>query len=133
MHSETDTVGSDDAGFCRAVLNSACEAKETLTEQESVVISLKLPNGSDWQGQLSREHFNELIENLIKRTLVPCRRALRDAGIRAKDIENVVMVGWDWLEGELAPNGTMAFEFGFEIPEEADHFELYVQGSVQSE
>ena len=46
---------------------------------------------------------------------------------------DVVMVGWDWLEGELAPNGTMPFEFGFDIPEEADHFELYVQGSVQSE
>ena len=46
---------------------------------------------------------------------------------------DVVMVGWDWLEGELAPNSTMPFEFGFDIPEESDDYELYVQGSVQSE
>jgi molecular chaperone HscA len=42
---------------------------------------------------LSREQFGELIGPLVQRTLGPCRRALRDAGIRAPEVQAVVMVG----------------------------------------
>jgi len=93
IHTETATGDITDPAFCRAVLNYACTAKEALTEQESVTISLELPDGSHWQQQLTREKFDALIEGLIKKTLIPCRRAMRDAGLRANQIENVVMVG----------------------------------------
>mgnify|MGYP000119240242 CR=1 FL=1 len=43
----------------------------------------------------------------------------------------VVMVDWDWLEGELAPKGTMDFEFDVKVPDTATNFELYVKGSVK--
>jgi molecular chaperone DnaK len=42
---------------------------------------------------LSRADLEKLVEELIKRTLEPCRKALADAGVAAKDISEVVLVG----------------------------------------
>ena len=42
---------------------------------------------------LSRETLNQLIAPLVEKSLLPCRRALRDAGLRSADIKTVVMVG----------------------------------------
>jgi molecular chaperone DnaK len=42
---------------------------------------------------LSRAELERLVEDLIKRTLEPCRKALADAGVAAKDISEVVLVG----------------------------------------
>lgn len=42
---------------------------------------------------LTREKLNELIEPLVRRTLSACRRALKDAGVNADEIIDVVMVG----------------------------------------
>lgn len=77
----------------RRLLRDACTAKEALTEHESVELDIEKQDGSRWQGQLSREQMNELIDPLIHKTLSPCRRTLRDAGIRVDEISNIVMVG----------------------------------------
>lgn len=77
----------------RELLNKACAAKEALTESEEADISVTLADGSSWQGRLTREKFNALIEPLVIKTLGPCRRALRDAEIAAADINDTVMVG----------------------------------------
>jgi molecular chaperone DnaK len=42
---------------------------------------------------LSRSDLERLVEDLIKRTLDPCKKALADAGVAAKDISEVVLVG----------------------------------------
>jgi molecular chaperone DnaK len=42
---------------------------------------------------LSRADLEKLVEDLIKRTLDPCKKALADAGVAAKDISEVVLVG----------------------------------------
>jgi len=42
---------------------------------------------------LTRDEFNTLIGPIIERTLSPCRQALKDAGLRPNDIDEVVMVG----------------------------------------
>ncbi|MEA3060268.1 MAG: molecular chaperone DnaK, partial [Sphingomonadales bacterium] len=42
---------------------------------------------------LSRADLEKLVEELIKRTLDPCKKALADAGVAAKDIAEVVLVG----------------------------------------
>ncbi|MDH3978935.1 MAG: Fe-S protein assembly chaperone HscA [Gammaproteobacteria bacterium] len=86
---------ADDAGHSamRHLLQLACHAKETLTSQDSAELSITRADGSEWQGILSRETFNALITPLVEKTLGPCRRALRDAGVRAHEIQSVVMVG----------------------------------------
>jgi len=42
---------------------------------------------------ISRADLEKLVEDLIERTMEPCKKALKDAGIDAKDIADVVLVG----------------------------------------
>jgi molecular chaperone DnaK len=42
---------------------------------------------------ISRADLERLVEDLIKRTLEPCKKALADAGVKAEDIAEVVLVG----------------------------------------
>lgn len=86
---------NDDAGHhqLRRLLHAAREAKEALTTQQNTTISVELDEGNIWQGTLTREQFNKLVDQLVQKTLLPCRRAMRDAGVNAEDIQAVVMVG----------------------------------------
>jgi molecular chaperone DnaK len=43
--------------------------------------------------KLSRAKFESLVEDLVKRTIDPCQKALKDAGISAGEIDEVVLVG----------------------------------------
>ena len=43
--------------------------------------------------KLSRAKLEQLVDDLIQRTIEPCRKALSDAGVTAKDIQEVVLVG----------------------------------------
>jgi len=45
------------------------------------------------QMKLNRAKFEQLVEDLLKRTLGPCKKALADAGLDASKIDEVVMVG----------------------------------------
>lgn len=82
-----------DHSLLRQLMQMACRAKEALTDSDSTPISVELADGATWQGDLTRSQFDALIEPLVRKTLAPCRRALRDAGLTAADIEDVVMVG----------------------------------------
>lgn len=85
---QADLKETQDKGLLRSALMAARDAKEILSQQDSVVIVL-----GEWQGSLSREQLNALITPLIKRTLLACRRVLRDADVEKEGISNVVMVG----------------------------------------
>jgi molecular chaperone DnaK len=43
--------------------------------------------------KLSRAKLEQLIEDILQRTVAPCRQALRDAGLEAKSVDEVVLVG----------------------------------------
>lgn len=43
--------------------------------------------------KLSRAKFEQLTDKLVERTLEPCRKALKDAGMQTSDIDEVIMVG----------------------------------------
>jgi molecular chaperone DnaK len=43
--------------------------------------------------KLSRAKFEQLIEDLVDRSLEPCRKALKDAGLAANEIDEIVLVG----------------------------------------
>ncbi len=81
------------AGVARMLLREACAAKEALAEQEQVELNIRLDDSQTWFGSLNRDTFNELVDPLIKKTLLSCRRALRDAQVEVTDIGEVVMVG----------------------------------------
>ena len=86
---------SDDASHhqLRRLMRDACAAKEALTEADSTELKIEREDGSLWQGSLSREQMNQLIDPLVQKSLLPCRRALRDAGVDADEVQAVVMVG----------------------------------------
>ncbi|WP_298607395.1 Fe-S protein assembly chaperone HscA [uncultured Thiothrix sp.] len=85
---QASLANTQDAQILRQALVTAREAKEALSNAESTAIQL-----NEWRGELSRHQLNELIAGLIKKTLVACRRALRDAGLEKTQIQEVVMVG----------------------------------------
>lgn len=72
----------------RELLDAAIAAKIALSDADSVSV-----NVGGWQGDITREQFNELIAPLVKRTLLACRRALKDADVAAEEVLEVVMVG----------------------------------------
>ena len=80
-------------GQRRYILQLARAAKEALSDQDTTAITVTREDGSSWSGVLSRSDFNALVAPLVAKTLGPCRRALRDAGLRTGDIQSVVMVG----------------------------------------
>jgi len=43
--------------------------------------------------KLSRAKFEQMTDSLVQRTLEPCRKALKDAGLKASDIDEVILVG----------------------------------------
>ena len=43
--------------------------------------------------KLTRSKFEALVEDELKRTLEPCKQALKDAGLNPKDVDEVVLVG----------------------------------------
>ncbi|WP_373085831.1 molecular chaperone DnaK [Sneathiella sp.] len=45
------------------------------------------------QLKLTRAQFENLVEDLIKRTLPPCEKALKDAGLQKGEIDEVILVG----------------------------------------
>ncbi|MDG9977359.1 Fe-S protein assembly chaperone HscA [Ectopseudomonas oleovorans] len=82
-------ISSDlDPAAQRSLLQAACAAKEGLTNVDSVELSY-----GGWQGVLSREQFEALIEPMVARSLKACRRAVRDSGVELEEVSAVVMVG----------------------------------------
>ena len=47
----------------------------------------------EWSGSVDRAQFEELITPLVKRTLMSCRRAVKDASVETDEVLQVVMVG----------------------------------------
>jgi molecular chaperone DnaK len=45
------------------------------------------------QVKLTRSKFEQMTEDLVKRSMEPCRKALEDAGLKASQIDEVVLVG----------------------------------------
>lgn len=72
----------------RQLLDAAIAAKIALSDAETTTVEV-----AGWTGTVTREQFNELIAALVKRTLLACRRALKDAGVEADEVLEVVMVG----------------------------------------
>lgn len=70
------------------LMNAANSAKVALSARDAADIDVL-----GWKGTLSREQFDDLIGTLVKKTLLSCRRALKDAGVSAEEVLEVVMVG----------------------------------------
>lgn len=85
---EQSAVKPENDSQYRELIELANRLKQALSNSMEVQIHY-----GNWLGNISREQFNELIQPLVKRSLLACRRALKDAGVEAEDVREVVMVG----------------------------------------
>jgi len=77
---------------------AAEKAKIELSSSQETEINLPYITAVDGVPQhlvrkLSRSKFEQLADSLVERTLEPCRKALKDAGMSASDIDEVILVG----------------------------------------
>lgn len=77
----------------RVLKEQAKAAKESLTLTDSTIINIELDDGKLVSLELTLDVFNELIEPLIKKTLIACRRSVKDAELDISEIDDVVLVG----------------------------------------
>ena len=77
----------------QAIRKAVIDAKITLSTEESVRLAVALPNGEPYAREITRAQFQQLVAPVIARTAAPVKQALKDAGLEAAQIDEVVMVG----------------------------------------
>jgi molecular chaperone DnaK len=77
-----------------AAEKAKCELSTTMeTEVNLPFITADASGPKHLSMKLTRSKLEQLTDDLIQRTIEPCRQALRDAGLEAKEINEVVLVG----------------------------------------
>ena len=77
-----------------AAEKAKCELSSvTETEINLPFITADAGGPKHLQLKLNRARFEQLVEQVLNRTLGPCERAVKDAGIKVSDIDEVVLVG----------------------------------------
>ena len=77
----------------RRLLLAARQIKEQLTTEVDAHAEVSLTYGQTLNVKLTRAEFHNMTAALVARTLVPVRKAMRDAKLTNADIDGVVMVG----------------------------------------
>ncbi len=95
---ETSVDLSKDKMAYQRLRDAAEKAKRELssiikTQISLPFISMNASGPVHLEKELTRAKFNELTHDLVQRTVEPVRRALRDAKMTAKDIDEVLLVG----------------------------------------
>ncbi|MDD2967289.1 MAG: molecular chaperone DnaK [Desulfovibrionaceae bacterium] len=89
---------SKDSMALQRLKESAEKAKKDLSTAMEAEVNLPFIT-ADQNGpkhlmvKISRAKLEQLVSDLVDRTIAPCKKALADAGLNAKDIDEVVLVG----------------------------------------
>ena len=89
---------TSDAGALQRLRESAEKAKVELSNSKTTEINLPYIT-ADQSGPkhlvrtLSRAKFESMVEDLVKKSLTPCRKAIKDAGIKVSEIDEIILVG----------------------------------------
>jgi Fe-S protein assembly chaperone HscA len=75
------------------IRKAVIEAKIALSSQPSTKLDVELPDGKRYQREITRETFEQLLQPVIDRTVGPTKQALKDAGLKPAQIDEVVLVG----------------------------------------
>ena len=82
------------------IRKAVIEAKIALSSQPVTTLEVELPGGQHYARKITREQFESLINppdypesSILQRTVGPCRQALKDAGLKPEQIDEVVLVG----------------------------------------
>lgn len=85
---------SKDAKAVQKLRREAERAKRTLSNQHQVRVEIEaLFEGLDFSEPLTRARFEELNNDLFRKTMGPVKKAMDDAGLKKSEIDEVVLVG----------------------------------------
>src|ERR1700730_4686487 len=68
-------------------------AKHELSFAERAAVLMPLPDGSTYVREFTRAEFEGMVQPILDRTMGPVQMALADAGLKAADVDEVVLVG----------------------------------------
>ena len=77
----------------QTIRKAVIEAKIALSAQPETTLDFELPDGTQYQRTITRAQYEQLIRPIADRTLGPVRQAMKDAGLTASQIDEVVLVG----------------------------------------
>ena len=75
------------------IRQAVIEAKIALSSQPTAKLDVDLPDGRKYRREISLELFERMIQPIVDRTVGPCKQALKDAGLKPEQIDEVVLVG----------------------------------------
>jgi|TARA_R110002020_G_scaffold121301_1_gene275809 molecular chaperone DnaK len=89
---------SNDASALQRLREASEKAKVELSNSTTTEINLPYLTADNTGPKhlvrtLSRAKFESMVESLVKKSLTPCRKALKDAGMKATDIDEILLVG----------------------------------------
>jgi len=93
IHGELNLDLHDNAEAVQAIRKAVIEAKIALSSAEAAGISVQLPGGEPYNREITRRQFEQIIQQVLDRTIGPCKQALKDAGVTPEQIDEVVLVG----------------------------------------
>lgn len=85
-------IEQDPAAF-QTVRKAVIAAKHELSNAESATLRILLAEGETFTRDITRAEFDQLIRDIVERTIQPCKQALKDADLDADKIDEVVLVG----------------------------------------
>jgi Fe-S protein assembly chaperone HscA len=83
---------SRNGAFVQTLRRAVIDAKERLSFAPETSIEVAW-SGRSYARTLRREQFEQLIRDIVDRTLGPCRECIKDAGVTVEQIDEVVLVG----------------------------------------
>ena len=75
------------------IRKAVIEAKIALSSEPATKLEIELPDGKHYLREITREQLEQLVQPIIDRTVGPCKQALKDAGLKPEQIDEVVLVG----------------------------------------
>ena len=76
----------------RRAMDAATAAKEALSDHYEVTYRLRLEDRT-YERKISRDAYEKTTRSVLERVAGPCKLALRDSGVRADELDGVVLVG----------------------------------------
>src|SRR5215469_2417453 len=75
------------------IRKAVIDAKIALSSQSATKLDVELPGGKRYQREITRAQFEGLMQPNLDRTIGPSKQALKDAGLKPEQIDEVVLVG----------------------------------------
>jgi len=128
---------SSDKRAIQRMRKAAENAKRTLSSQPSATVDIEsLSNNVDFNAVITRAKFEEINNDLFKKTLAPVAKVLKDAGMAKGDVQQVILVGGSTRIPAVQSMLSNFFD-GKELnrsinPDEAVAFGAAVQGGILS-